>query len=100
MRTTLDIADDVLFAAKDVARIERKSLGQVISELARRAFTQGSVSANALTYASAAGKTSKAQTEPLTVSERIATYGIHPLPARGALVSNEMIDRLREADGI
>ena len=36
MRTTLDIADDVLFAAKDVARIERKPLGQVISELARQ----------------------------------------------------------------
>ncbi|MFT4103291.1 MAG: CopG family transcriptional regulator [Burkholderiaceae bacterium] len=39
MRTTLDIADDVLFAAKELARREKKSLGQVISELARRAFT-------------------------------------------------------------
>ena len=38
MRTTLDIADDVLFAAKELARREKKPLGQVISELARRAF--------------------------------------------------------------
>ena len=96
MRTTLDIADDVLFAAKDVARVERKPLGQVISELARRAFAQG----GALADASAAEKSTESPTGPLTVSERITTYGIHPLPARGALVSNEMIDRLREADGI
>lgn len=100
MRTTLDIADDVLFAAKDVARMERKSLGQVISELARRAFAQGGVSANALADTSATRKSALLPAAPLTVSERIATYGIHPLPARGALVSNEMIDRLREADGI
>ena len=93
MRTTLDIADDVLFAAKDVARIERKPLGQVISELARRAFAQG----NVLVDSSSAAPL---QTGPLTASERIGAYGIHPLPARGALVSNEMIDRLREADGI
>jgi len=43
IRATLDIADNVLFAARDLA-CERKSLGQVISELARRAF---SVPANA-----------------------------------------------------
>ena len=41
MRTTLDIADDVLFAAKELARREKKPLGQVISELARKAFQQG-----------------------------------------------------------
>ncbi len=34
------------------------------------------------------------------VSERIANYGIHPLPARSGLVTNEMIDRLRDAEGI
>ncbi len=36
MRTTLDIADDVLFAARALGKKERKSTGQVISELARR----------------------------------------------------------------
>ena len=35
MRTTLDIDDDVLQAAKEHAALERKSLGTVISELAR-----------------------------------------------------------------
>ena len=36
MRTTLDIADDVLQAAKERARREKKTAGEVISELARR----------------------------------------------------------------
>jgi len=36
MRTTLDIDDDVVVAAKELAAGERRSLGSVISELARR----------------------------------------------------------------
>ena len=39
MRTTLDIADDVLFAAKDVARREKKAVGQIVSEFMRRALS-------------------------------------------------------------
>lgn len=38
MRTTLDIDDDVLIAAKAHAARERKSLGSVISALARDAL--------------------------------------------------------------
>jgi hypothetical protein len=91
MRTTLDIADDVLFAAKEVSKREKKPLGQIISELARRAFAQGAVELTSAT---------QARQKTPQVSERIASYGIHPLPARGGLVSNEMIDRLREAEGI
>jgi hypothetical protein len=34
MRTTLDIADDVLQAAEERARRENKTAGEVISELA------------------------------------------------------------------
>ena len=36
MRTTLDIDDDVLAAARELARSERRSIGATISELARR----------------------------------------------------------------
>jgi hypothetical protein len=36
VRTTLQIDDDVLLAARVVARHERKSIGTVISELARK----------------------------------------------------------------
>jgi len=39
MRTTLVIDDDVLSAAKEMAAIEKKSVGEVISSLARRALS-------------------------------------------------------------
>jgi hypothetical protein len=40
MRTTLDIDDDILEAAKELAEAENKTAGQVLSELARKALTQ------------------------------------------------------------
>lgn len=38
MRTTLVIDDDVLNAAKEMAAVEKRSVGEVISSLARRAL--------------------------------------------------------------
>lgn len=38
MRTTLQIDDDVYQAAKDIAEAEQKSVGEVLSSLARRAL--------------------------------------------------------------
>ena len=38
MRTTLTIDDDVLSAAKERAELERKTVGEVISALARQAM--------------------------------------------------------------
>ena len=81
MRTTLDIADDVLQAAKERARRENKTAGEVISELAR----------SALTAAPPAAASAKA-------SEPRALYGIRPFPKRGGVVTNELIDKLREDD--
>ena len=92
MRTTLDIADDVLFAAREIAHREKKSLGQTISELARRAFTQPA-DANGVHSVHGPGGA-------LLASERLVSYGISPLPARGGIVSNELIERLRDAEGI
>jgi hypothetical protein len=90
MRTTLDIADDVLFAAKEIAQREKKPLGMVISELARRAFQSRALTPFAEQPASPSAH----------VSERLADFGIRPLPQRGGIVSNELIDRLRDAEGI
>lgn len=90
MRTTLDIADDVLFAAKELAQREKKSLGTVISELARQAFAQEQ---SIQTPLADHGK-------PPHAAEPLAAYGIQPLPARGGVISNELIDRLRDAEGI
>ena len=91
MRTTLDIADDVLFAAKEIARHEKKPLGQIISDLARRAFAHP---------AGAASLKAPSDCAVPQVSERLANYGIRPLPPRGGIVSNELIDRLRDQEGI
>lgn len=89
MRTTLDIADDVLLAAKEIAKREKQSLGQTISELARRAFVISGVPEPA-----------QASQHASQVSERLASYGIHPLPKRGGIVTNDLIDRLRDTEGI
>ncbi|MGH3970647.1 MAG: antitoxin [Mycobacterium sp.] len=43
MRTTLDIDEDVVAAARELAANERRSLGAVISELARRGLTPARV---------------------------------------------------------
>ena len=78
MRTTLDIEDDVLLAAKDMARREGLTAGQIISRLARLALTTRV----------------DQQTSPLTVG------GFRPLPARGAMVSNDQVNALRESEGV
>jgi len=79
MRTTLDIAEDVLQAAKERDRRENKTAGEVISELARAALTAP-------------------QPAPLKAKEPLARYGIRPFPKRGGVVTNELINRLREDD--
>ena len=75
MRTTLDIEDDVLFAAKDLARREKKSAGQIISALARKGLS---------------GAATVAAREPKAI------YGFRPFPKEGRIVSNELINKLRE----
>ncbi|MFM9054427.1 MAG: type II toxin-antitoxin system VapB family antitoxin [Solirubrobacterales bacterium] len=39
MRTTLEIDDDVITAARELAAVEGKSLGSVVSELVRKGLT-------------------------------------------------------------
>ncbi len=46
MRTTLDLDEDVVAAARELAADGRRSLGSVISELARRGLTPARVEAN------------------------------------------------------
>ena len=47
MRTTLDIDDDVLQTAKEIAAKQKRSAGAVISELARRGFQSAPAAGNA-----------------------------------------------------
>ena len=40
MRTTVDLEEDVLLAAKEIAKQRGNTLGQVISDLTRQALTR------------------------------------------------------------
>lgn len=76
MRTTLNIADDVLLAAKERAKREGRSAGDVLSDLAREALT--------------------GRHRPPARSGR--SHGFEPFPHRGSAVSNTLIDELRNED--
>jgi hypothetical protein len=78
MRTTLDIDDDLLQAAKERARREHKTADQVVSELLRQALT--------------------APSTPSRVHEPAPVYGFQPFAPSGRLVTNEQIDALRGDD--
>lgn len=78
MRTTPGIADDVLQAAKERARREKKTTGQVLSELARQALN--------------------APPATSTARQPKAVHGFRPFPKRGGIVTNALIDKLREGD--
>jgi len=77
MRTTLDLDSDVLQSAKELARRQGKTAGQVISDLVRRALSQAPAAA-------------------LAAQEPAALYGFQPFAARGQVVNNETVNRLRD----
>lgn len=76
MRTTLALDDDVLLAVKERARREKRTAGQVLSDLARQALTNPQPTGG-------------------SVQSR---HGFKPLPHRGKAVSNALIDQLREEE--
>jgi hypothetical protein len=80
MRTTLAIDDDVLLAVKERARRENRSIGEVLSDLARQALTN--------------------QYATIPHPETESFHGFEPLPHRGRAVSNELIDRLRDEEAV
>ena len=78
-RTTLDIDDDLLAAAKELARREGVTAGRVVSRLLRRSLT--GIAPAALRAAVVAG--------------------FDPFPAKqGVVTSDENVDALRDALGL
>jgi len=72
MRTTLDIDDDVLAAAKERAAGQKTTTGKVLSDLARQALTRPAEG-------------------PL-----IERNGFFVLPSRGGVVTTALVKRLTE----
>ena len=75
MRTTLAIDDDVLMAAKGLAARDKRSVGEVMSELARKGLVPDAV-------------------------PQVYRNGILLLPVRpgAGVVTLEMVNRLRDED--
>lgn len=81
MRTTIDIEDDVLEAAKEIARREHISAGRVISRLLRTALTQ--------------------PTNHATDTDTKTVGGFRPFNAPDArIVSNDKVNQLRDEEGV
>lgn len=84
MRTTLDIDDDILAAAKELSRRQSTSAGKVLSQLARQALTATTM-------------------DPALEARGSAAHGVagfRPLAPRGRPVTNGLIDSLRDTEGI
>lgn len=75
MRTTLDIDEDVLAAAKELARRERKSAGRLASELMREALRRRALRVS-------------------TASREM--HGFSPIPAGRSPVTNELVNAMRD----
>jgi hypothetical protein len=74
MRTTLDIDEDVLTAAKQLAKKRKSTAGEVISDLVRQALT----------------KSSNADEEPRYRN------GFRLLPRTGTIITSEMVKKWLE----
>jgi hypothetical protein len=79
MRTTLDIDDDVLQAAKELAEHEGKTAGQLLSDLARR----GILCRNT-------------HDDPTSGDAFVIKDGLPVLRSRGGIVTNEMVKRIQQ----
>jgi hypothetical protein len=73
MRTTLDIDNDVLQAAKELASARNTTAGSIVSELLRKALTSGD-----------------------STSKRVIMNGLRVVPPTGNVVTSEMVRELRE----
>ncbi|MDR1442612.1 MAG: hypothetical protein LBJ02_09560 [Bifidobacteriaceae bacterium] len=85
MRTTLTLDDDVFYAIKQRARAEHRSAGEVVSDLVRRALTGAPADIS--------------QDAPSNADSLLEARGVRLLPHRGGIVTNELVNRLREELG-
>jgi len=79
MRTTLDIEDDVLQAAKELAQREGRTAGKVISTLARRGLAAAPIKSK----------------QPSN-----SRGGVPLLPSRGEVVTLKHVQQMMDQEGI
>jgi hypothetical protein len=76
MRTTLDIEEDVLFAAKELAKKEGTTAGQILSALARKGLASNSSNKSSV------------------------RGGVPVLPSRGEIITLEKVQQLMDNEGV
>jgi hypothetical protein len=76
MRTTLDIEEDILLAAKELAKKEGTTAGQVLSALARKGLTHASP-------------------KKLSIRE-----GVPVFPSRGEVITLEKVQQIMDKEGV
>ena len=84
MRTTLDIDDDLLAAAKELAGIEHRTAGEVVSRLLRQALL-GPLAASG---------------QPAVAMGDLPRTGFAAFAPRGSVVTNAQVDALRDQEGV
>lgn len=84
MRTTVNLEDDVFYAAKAIAKAAHSSVGAVLSDWARRGQQQALAEV---------GDTAERREQPPQTRNGIAL-----LPRRGVMVTSEQVYRLLDED--
>lgn len=82
VRTTLDIDVEVLQAAKELARAQGRTAGEVLSELARQGLR--------------AAMAAPSSAEPVKES----FCGFRPFSPRGSPVTHDLVNTLRDESGV
>lgn len=103
MRTTLSLDDDVLRAAKDIARARGVSLGTVVSQLMRESLTapnRGAAQGRAgYDAAEAAGHSGADEHADAPDHNFVVNNGIHAFPAEGAgQATRELVQHLMDRE--
>ncbi|MEK9812223.1 MAG: hypothetical protein VW440_04165 [Bordetella sp.] len=95
MRTTVDLDEDVLVAAKALSRAQRRTLGQVLSEAARKGILQGGQGSPLAHSKKSEGLNAG------SASAQLARLGVHPFPYTGGpLATNQLVNQIRDQEGI
>ncbi len=82
MRTTLDIDEDILMAAKELARRAGTTAGAVLSDLARTALQSPEPKPSA-------------QSQP----SHSNAFGFEPFAGNGRVVTTDLVHRLQDEEG-
>ena len=87
MRTTLDIDDDVYLHARQIAAAEHVAVGKIVSRMMREGLHPSSAS-------------SAANSQAPDHCGYVYVNGIPVIAADGRVITQALIDRIREEEGI